>query len=119
MAEIMDMARALGGALARTTEHQTLTRAIAAADEDAEIAEHTKLLESLEERLQRFLRKGKEPDEELRAEYERVVSRLQASSSYQRLVASQANFDKIVQKVNMQIQQGLQDGAGSRIILPT
>ena len=48
MAEIMDMARALGGALARTTEHQTLTRAIAAADEDAEIAEHTKLLESLE-----------------------------------------------------------------------
>ena len=112
------MARELGKTLARTDEYQTLQRAISAADDDREITELTNRLEDLEGRVQSALRQGRQPEQELREEYEGVVGRLQASSTYQRLVAAQANFDKIVQRVNRTIQDGLQEGAESRIIIP-
>jgi cell fate (sporulation/competence/biofilm development) regulator YlbF (YheA/YmcA/DUF963 family) len=119
MADLMEMARNLGGAMARTDEYQILKRAISAADDDREIAELTHRLEKLEERVHAALSRGKSPDKELQDEYEGVVTRLQASSTYQRLIAAQANFDRIVQRVNQTIAQGLEEGAQSRIILPT
>lgn len=118
MADIMGMARDLGKSLARTEEYQALKRAISAADDDREIAELTNRLQELEERVHASLQQGRKPEAELEDEYESVVSRLQASSTYQRLVAAQANFDKVVQRVNQTIQQGLQEGAESRIIIP-
>jgi hypothetical protein len=45
------------------------------------------------------------------------MGKLQGNSTYQRVVAAQANFDKIVQKVNENIAKGLEEGASSRIIL--
>lgn len=117
MAGLNDMAKDLGSALARTDEYQALKRAIAAADDDREIAELRSELEKLEGRIETSLRAGKEPDDELRHAYETAVGRLQAISTYQRLVAAQANFDKVVQRVNHTIMEGLEEGAESRIIL--
>lgn len=119
MAELMDMARDLGRMLARTDEYQALKRAISLADEDREIGELTRRLETLEERLQTALARGEQPEDQLRDEYESTVVRLQGSSTYQRLVAAQTNFDKVVQRVNGTIAKGLEEGAESRIILPT
>jgi hypothetical protein len=45
------------------------------------------------------------------------VGRLQASSTYQRLVAAQTNFDKLMAKVNQAIALGMEEGGKSRIIL--
>lgn len=118
MADIVEMARDLGRALARTDEYQALRRAISAADDDREIGELTGRLESLEERLHAALQRGEKPEAQIQAEYEGMVERLQASSTYQRLVASQANFDRVVQRVNQTIAKGLEEGAESRIILP-
>ena len=118
MADLGEMARALGQALARTEEYQTLRRAIQAADGDREIQELTNRLQELEERVHGALERGMKPDAALEGEYEGVVGKLQASSTYQRLVASQANFDKIVQRVNLTIQKGLEEGGTSRIIIP-
>jgi len=118
VADIMGMAKDLGQALARTEEYQALRRAISAADDDREITELTNRLEELEGRVHSSLEQGKRPEPALEEEYDQVVSRLQASSTYQRLVAAQANFDKVVQRVNQTIQQGLQEGAASRIIIP-
>ena len=117
MAGIMDMAKDLGGALARTDEYQALRRAARAADDDREIAELRTTLEGLEGRITTALRSGNEPDEEVANEYESAVSKLQANSTYQGLVAAQSNFEKVVQKVNDTIQKGLEEGAESRIIL--
>ena len=118
MADLVEMARELGQALARTEEYQTLRRAISSADGDREIQELTRRLQVLEERVQGILERGERPEQALEEEYESVVSRLQASSTYQRLIASQANFDKIVQRVNLTIQKGLEEGGTSRIIIP-
>ncbi len=117
MQEIMQMAERLGQALARTDEYQALRRAIGDSGGDRELAELQNQIRDLESQLQSRLQAGEEPTEEQAQEYEACFSRLQANSSYQRLVASQANFDKIVNKVNETIHLGIQKGAESRIIL--
>lgn len=117
MSGIMEQARSLGNALARTDEYQALRRAAQAADDDREIAEQRSTLERLEGTITTALRAGQDPDEETAKAYEAAVSKLQGNSTYQRLVAAQANFDKVVQKVNETIAKGLDEGADSRIIL--
>jgi len=114
---MFDMAKDLGNSLARTDEYQVLKAAIEAADDNRDIAELRSELERLEGQLAASLRAGREPDDELRQPYENAVGRLQALSDYQRLVAAQANFDKVVQRVNQTIMKGLEEGAHSRIIL--
>jgi cell fate (sporulation/competence/biofilm development) regulator YlbF (YheA/YmcA/DUF963 family) len=119
MADLTEMARDLGRAMAHTDEYQILKRAISSADDDREITELTRRLEKLEERVHMALSQGRHPEKELQEEYDGVVTKLQASSTYQRLIAAQSNFDRIVQRVNQTIAQGLEEGAQSRIILPT
>jgi hypothetical protein len=75
-------------------------------------------LEGLEGQIEAALRGGNEPSEELKAGYEEAVGRLQVSAAYQRLVSAQANFDKVLLKVNQTIQEGIAEGAESRIIMP-
>lgn len=119
MAGLKEMARDVGHALARTDEYKALKRAIERADEDREIVELRNKLVKLEETLRTAMQRGEEPDEELVEEYEQVAGELQGSPVYQGLVSAQANFDKVVQKVNQEISQGIQEGAESRIVLPS
>ena len=118
MSRMMEMAKDMGRALAQTDEYQILKVAVASTDDDREMAELRTELESLERRIEKALQAGSEPDEELKSSYEDAVGRLQTSSTYQRLVSAQANFDKILLKVNQTIQEGIVEGAESRIIMP-
>lgn len=117
MAGIYDMARDLGGALARTDEYQALTRASKAVEEDRELVELKNSLRALEERIEASLRAGQQPEEELAQSYEETAGELQGRSLFQRLIAAQSNFDKVMYKVNETMARGLQEGAQSRIIL--
>ena len=118
MSRMMEMAKDLGRALAQTDEYQILKVAVASTADEAEMAELRTELEGLERRIEQALQVGEEPDEELKASYEDAVGRLQANSAYQRLVSAQANFDKVLLKVNHTIQAGIAEGAESRIIIP-
>lgn len=117
MSRIIEMAKDLGNNLARTDEYQALRRAIKAADEDTDLGEYKTTLEGLEAKISVKLRAGEEPEKEDAEAYEATVGKLQANMTYQRLVSAQANFDKILQKVNATIAQGMEEGAESRIIL--
>ncbi|MEE8148006.1 MAG: YlbF family regulator [Longimicrobiales bacterium] len=118
MQHLLDMATDLGRGLARTDEYHSLKRAITSADDDRDIAESKTELEGLEARIEEALRAGGEPDDELKTQYEDAVGRLQTNTTYQVLVAAQANFEKIVFKVNQTIQGGIDKGSESRIVLP-
>ncbi len=113
------MAKELGQALGRTDEYQALRRAAQAVDEDRELTELRNALQSLEAELMTSLRVGKEPTDEEKDRYEALARDLQSKSLYQRLVAAQANFDKILQRANETISQGIEEGAQGRIILPS
>lgn len=119
MADLTEMAKDLGQAMARTDEYQALKRAVSAADDDREITELRNELRELEGTIEQGLRRGEEPDDETKEAYEAAASKLQANSTYQRLVAAQSNFDKVVTRVNDSISKGLQEGADSRIVLPS
>ncbi len=117
MAGIYDMARELGGALARTDEYQALKRAMSAADEDRDLVELRNRIEALEQELEALLRAGREPDEEIKNRYYAATEELQAMPGFQRLVAAQTNFEKVMYKVNQTVAQGIEEGARSRIII--
>ena len=117
MGSIYDMAKELGGALARTDEYQALQRASKAADEERELVELRNRMTALEDRIEASLRAGQEPEADVRTAYEDAASELQSRPEFQRLVAAQANFEKIMLKVNETMAQGLQEGAQSRIIV--
>lgn len=117
MAGIHDMARDLGNALARTDEYQALKRAIEAADDDRDLVELRNTLQGLEQQLEESLRAGQEPDEEFKNSYNAATEELQALAGFQRLVAAQSNFEKIMYKVNDTVAKGIEEGAQSRIII--
>lgn len=117
MAGIQEMAKDLGRSMGRTDEYQALRRAMQSMGDDRELVSLRNELEGLEGQIETSLRAGQEPDAEVAASYEQAVSRLQANSTYQRLVSAQTNFDKVVQKVNDTIAEGIREGGESRIIL--
>ena len=117
MSSIMEKAKDLGNALARTDEYQALKRAMDAVDDDRELVELRNRIEKLESQIETDMRAGKQPSDELRTEYQEVASQLQARPAFQRVIAAQANFEKIMHKVNETVSQGIEEGAQSRIIL--
>lgn len=117
MAGIYDMAKELGGALARTDEYQALRRAGEAVDQDRELVELRNEIRKLEADIEASLRAGQQPTEDLATRYEEKAGELQGRPGFQRLVAAQANFDKMMHKVNETMARGLQEGAQSRIIV--
>ncbi len=118
MSRMMEMAKDLGRALAQTDEYQILKVAVSSTEDDGGMAELRTELEGLERTIEEALQAGGEPDDEVKSSYEDAVGRLQSSSTYQRLVSAQANFDKVLLKVNHTIQEGIAEGAESRIIMP-
>lgn len=118
MARIEDMARELGEALGRTDEYQALKRASTSVDDERELVELRNKIESVESEILAFLRSGKEPGDDLREKYDGLLQELQVRPGYQRLVSAQANFDKLLQKVNDTISTGIHEGSKSRIIVP-
>lgn len=119
MSKIMEMAKDLGAALGRTEEYQALKRAAGGIEEERELLELRNELEKLESQMVTTLRAGKEPADDEKERYEKLARDLQARPEYQRLVAAQSNFDKLLQKVNETISKGIEEGSESRIILPS
>ena len=117
MTDIDDLAGSLGRALGKTPEYRTLARAKESADDDRGIVELTNELKRSEEALQTAIQEGKEPDKAEMERYEAALNKLQGSSVYQSLVSAQANFDKVMYRVNAAMRKGMQEGAASRIIL--
>jgi len=114
-----EKARELGRILGQRGEYQALERARTSAMEDQTLNAALSRLSELEREIATALRAGNEPGAEMQAEYERLFGELQGSSVYQALVAAQANFDKVLARVNEHITEGIEAGSKSRIILPT
>lgn len=116
---VSEKARELGRLLSQTEEYRALHRAREAVDGDREVTSLLNRLVDLEDTVARSMQRGEEPGAEVRDEYEQVFSAVQGNAVYQRLVAAQSNFDRILMRVNEEIARGMEAGAQSRIILPS
>src|SRR5207237_10492988 len=66
--------------------------------------------------MERASKEGREPVKEQVERYDRALQSVQANSLYQQVVAAQANFEKLMAKVNARIYDGMKQGAASPII---
>jgi cell fate (sporulation/competence/biofilm development) regulator YlbF (YheA/YmcA/DUF963 family) len=115
---IMEKARELGAILGQTAEFGALSRARRRLEEDETLRPLIESMDTLERELAEMLQRGEQPDDAFRERYESSFGALQGHVSYQGMVAAQANFDRILARVNEEIGKGMEQGAGSRIILP-
>src|SRR5690348_13505631 len=73
-------------------------------------------MEQLRMNAQQMIQRGERPTEEMEKELDGLLGQVQGQAVYQRLVAAQENFDKIMGKVNDWIVDGIERGAASPII---
>jgi hypothetical protein len=73
-------------------------------------------MEKLAGEIEAAARQGKEPTPEQAEQYDKAVQSIQVSPVYQQMAVAQANFEKLMAKVNARIYEGIQKGAASPII---
>ena len=113
---IHEKAQELGRLVGQSTEYQALKRAQEGVDAESELTERLRRLAQLAEGLERQVAEGAPPDDTKAKEYEQVFSEVQGHPVYQRYVAAQMNFEKLMRRVDEQIAQGIRRGGESRII---
>ena len=114
----MERAREIGRQLSQTDEYQAVTRANERLGEDREVVSMMNRLADLEDQITSYLRSGREPEAEVQREYEQVATEIQQKAVYQAVVSGQANFDRLMMRIQEEIARGIEAGEQSRIILP-
>lgn len=116
--QIEERAREIGKLLARSNEYQAVKRANDRLGEDRETITLMNRLADLEDQITAFMRAGREPDQETQEEFAKLAEEIQQRDAYQSVVAAQANFQRLMEKINEEIARGIESGEQSRIILP-
>jgi cell fate (sporulation/competence/biofilm development) regulator YlbF (YheA/YmcA/DUF963 family) len=106
----------LGRLIGQTEDYKSLRRAHEQVKDERDLQERMGRLHTIAQQIEQGAGEGHEPDEELVREYEGLLSTIQADARYQAVVAAQANFDKLMLRVNEQIMEGIRRGAASPII---
>lgn len=111
-----DKSKELGRLIGQSSEYQALKRANEALGQDAAAVSLLKKMEQLQLNAQQMIQRGERPTEEMEKELDTLLGQVQRETVYQRLVAAQANFDKVMARVNDWIMDGMEKGATSSII---
>ncbi len=106
----------LGRLLGQSEEYKVLLRASERMKEDATCRQLLAEVERIAQDIERATQEGREPAKDQVEQYDRALQSVQANSVYQQVVAAQANFEKLMAKVNARIYEGMKSGAASPII---
>ncbi|MEJ2483351.1 MAG: YlbF family regulator [Gemmatimonadota bacterium] len=115
---IFEKAGEVGRLLAHTPEFTYLKAAHREIAEDSDSNQMLTKMRELQEKIVEHLNREEEPPPELETELAELTEQMQSSSRYQSLIASQANFDKLMDRVNQAIGEGIRAGEQSGIIVP-
>jgi cell fate (sporulation/competence/biofilm development) regulator YlbF (YheA/YmcA/DUF963 family) len=113
---IDEKAQDLGRLIGQTEEYKALKRASERLREDADCQRLLADMEKLAGTIEAAARNGKEPTPEQAEQYDKAVQSIQVNQVYQQMAVAQANFEKLMAKVNARIYEGIQKGAASPII---
>lgn len=116
---LQDKAVELGRLIGQSPEYQALKRSNEALQNDREAATLLRQMEQLRVDAQRMIERGEQPTDEMERQLDELLGKVQMSGSYQRAIAAQENFDKVMMKVNDMIMEGIKKGATSSIITLT
>ena len=109
-------AQELGRLLGQSDEYKALLRASDRMKEDATCRELLAAVERMAGTIEKASQEGKEPTKEQVEQYDHALQSVQSNSVYQQMVAAQANFEKLMTRINARIYEGIKKGAASPII---
>jgi cell fate (sporulation/competence/biofilm development) regulator YlbF (YheA/YmcA/DUF963 family) len=113
---IQDQATALGRQIGQSDEYKAVKRTSEELNGDREAVAALREMERLRQDAQSMLERGEQPTEAMEAQLDALLARVQTNGTYQRYVAAQDNFDKLMLRVNEWISEGIRKGASSGII---
>jgi cell fate (sporulation/competence/biofilm development) regulator YlbF (YheA/YmcA/DUF963 family) len=113
---IEDKAIELGRLVGQSPEYQAVKRANDALTGDRDTMTVLQRLEQLRTEAQRLIERGENPSADMDTQLDELLSSIQSRTAYQRAVAAQENFDKLMLRVNNWILDGIKRGATSSII---
>lgn len=109
-------AKELGRLIGQSDEYKALKRANDDLGNDREAVANLQRMEALRREAQVLISKGQEPSAQMEQELDELLGKVQVTAAYQRAVATQENFDKMMMQVNQWIAEGIKAGAASPII---
>ena len=111
-----EKAKELGRLIGQSSEYQALKRSSEGLNEDRDAVVLLKEMERLRGEAQQLIERGEEPTAEMEQQLDSLLEKIQGRPVYQRAVAAQENFDKVMLRVNQWIMDGMKKGAASPII---
>jgi cell fate (sporulation/competence/biofilm development) regulator YlbF (YheA/YmcA/DUF963 family) len=111
-----EKAEELGRVLGQSDEYKALRRATEALRENQELQKTLAEAERLAQDIERVAQQGTEPTKEQVEKYDQALQTVQGDPVYQQMVATQTNFQKLMDRVNARIYEGIKKGAASPII---
>ena len=113
---VEDKAKELGRMIGQSPEYQALKRSSEALNDDKEAVVLLQEMEKLRGSAQELIQRGENPTPEMEQQLDTMLEKIQSQAAYQRAVAAQENFDKLMMRVNSWIAEGIKSGAASPII---
>ncbi|HXL86806.1 MAG TPA: YlbF family regulator [Gemmatimonadaceae bacterium] len=111
-----EKAKDVGRLIGQSPEYQTLKRSSDALNNDREAVALLQEMEKLRGEAQQLIQRGENPTAEMEQQLDSMLEKIQGQPAYQRAVAAQENFDKLMLRVNQWIMDGMKKGAASPII---
>jgi cell fate (sporulation/competence/biofilm development) regulator YlbF (YheA/YmcA/DUF963 family) len=102
--------------IGQSPEYQALKRSSEMLNEDRDAVTLLQQMEKLRGEAQQLIQQGENPTPEMEEKLDSMLEKIQVQPSYQRAVAAQENFDKVMLRVNQWIMDGMKKGAASPII---
>lgn len=113
---LKDRAGEIGRLIGQSAEYQAVKRANEALNEDREIVAALSRMDALRSEAQKMIEQGNQPTVPMEQELDTLLTKVQGSAIYQRVMVTNENFDKIMMQVNQWILEGIKKGATSSII---
>ena len=113
---LQEKATELGRLIGQSDEYKAVKRTSDALNEDREAMTLIRGMERLRTDAQAMIERGENPTPEMEQQLDELLSRVQVNATYQRAIAAQDNFDKLMLRVNEWISEGIRKGAASSII---
>jgi cell fate (sporulation/competence/biofilm development) regulator YlbF (YheA/YmcA/DUF963 family) len=111
-----EKAKDVGRLIGQSPEYHALKRSSEAMNNDREAVALLQEMEKLRGEAQQLIQRGENPTPEMEQQLDSMLEKIQAQPAYQRAVAAQENFDKLMLRVNQWIMDGMKKGAASPII---
>ena len=113
---IQDKAIELGRQIGQSDEYKAVKRTSDALNEDREAVALIREMEQLRTDAQSMMERGQNPTPEMEQRLDELLGKVQVNATYQRAIAAQDNFEKLMVRVNEWIGEGIRKGATSSII---